>query len=123
MGFLRRHYFLRMLVTMFALLRRHIRWPEAITLALLAIALQLGFAGTGTKNPYLAAWSLPLGLLLYGVGSTLNSGSEWLRERFVASRRGTLFTHGPYTVVRHPNYLGDVLLFVGWALVVGQVWR
>jgi len=63
-----------------------------------------------------------LGVTLYAVGGVLRLWPVYvLGNRFsglVAIQPGhTLVTNGPYTYIRHPSYLGVIVIMLGWALV------
>jgi protein-S-isoprenylcysteine O-methyltransferase Ste14 len=63
-----------------------------------------------------------LGLLLYILGGGLRTWAIWtLGRRFsglVAIQQDHLLeTHGVYAVIRHPSYVGAILLVMGWMLV------
>ncbi len=66
------------------------------------------------------------GLLL--VGATLATWAMVVNGFFSAvvrlqTERGhTVVTSGPYRFVRHPGYLGSVLLYTGACLVLGSAW-
>lgn len=116
--------FLRMSGTALVLLRRRFRWNEMGAVVGGVALYQLGFAllGVGSRQP-LSAWDAVAALLFLG-GGALNTLSEWARLRFKArpENRGRLYTHGPFALVRHPNYLGDCLWGVGWALATRSPW-
>ena len=62
-----------------------------------------------------------LGVVLYGVGSLLRLWPVYvLGPRFsglVAIQRGhTLVTDGIYGIIRHPSYLGAIVIQLGWGL-------
>ena len=62
-----------------------------------------------------------IGVLLYAAGGVLRIWPVFvLGERFsglVAIQRGhTLVTGGPYRFIRHPSYLGLIVMALGWAL-------
>lgn len=115
---------LRMSGTALVLLRRRFRWSEMAAVILGVALYQLGFGllGAGARAP-LDGWDVLAGVLFLG-GGALNTGSEWARLRFKArpENRGKLYTRGPFAVVRHPNYLGDCLWGVGWALASRSPW-
>jgi len=116
--------FLRMSATALIMLRRRFRWNEMGAVVGGVALYQLGFAllGVGSRQP-LSAWDAVAALLFLG-GGALNTLSEWARMRFKArpENRGRLYTHGPFALVRHPNYLGDCLWGVGWALATRSPW-
>lgn len=62
-----------------------------------------------------------LGVVLFAAGGALRLWPVFvLGERFsglVAIQKGhTLVTHGPYRLIRHPSYLGVILVMAGWSL-------
>lgn len=115
---------LRMSGTALVLLRRRFRFSEMGAVIGGVALYQLGFAllGVGSPQP-LGAWDVVAALLFLG-GGALNTLSEWARLRFKArpENRGKLYTRGPFALVRHPNYLGDCLWGVGWALATRSPW-
>ena len=115
---------LRMSGTALVLLKRRFRWNEMAVVGFGVALYQLGFAllGVGSSRPLGPFDGLAAVLFLGGGG--LNTGSEWARLRFKArpENRGKLYTRGPFALVRHPNYLGDVLWGAGWALASRSPW-
>jgi len=115
---------LRMSGTALILLRRRFAWNEMGAVVGGVALYQLGFAllGVGSRQA-LGALDV-LAVLLFLGGGALNTGSEWARLRFKArpENRGRLYTRGSFALVRHPNYLGDCLWGVGWALATRSPW-
>ncbi len=114
-------YYIRILFTEFAFLKRGVAWSEVFTIApwVLFIFLFLGIAG-GT-NPKPAGVWLGLGAVLFLLGSWMNSYSEYARNVWKRrpENRGRLYTEGLFRYSRHPNYLGDLLSFSGLCLITG----
>ena len=116
-------YFIRVTLGLFVLLKRRFDWSEAAIVGSLFSGLHLLFA-------WLARDAGPLGpvdglaVLLYGLGSVLNTGSELGRHRFKAdpANRGKLYTGGLFRWSMHINYFGDSLLFSGFALLTTSAW-
>ena len=115
-------YYIRILFTEFVFLRRGVSWSEAATVAswLLMIFLLLAIAG-GTNRAAFAAAGFA-GVALFVSGSAVNSFAEHARHRWKqrAENRGKLYTGGLFRYSRHPNYLGDLVLFGGLCLVAGR---
>jgi protein-S-isoprenylcysteine O-methyltransferase Ste14 len=116
-------YYLRILCTQFVFLQRGMSWSEVFTIAgwLLFIFLLLG--GAGGTNPATFGAAGGLGVILFVLGSWLNSYAEYTRHVWKErpQNRGRLYTGGLFRYTRHPNYLGDLVLFSGLCLISG-VW-
>jgi len=115
-------YYLRTLVTMFVFLRRRMRWNEVAMIAIWIGSLQLMFAFFGGRNDAPLGLVAAVGVLLYVIGSCLNTGSEFQRYRWKQhpEHTGQLFTGGLFRLAMHVNYFGDLVLFTGWVLLTGR---
>jgi protein-S-isoprenylcysteine O-methyltransferase Ste14 len=116
-------YYLRILFTEFLFLRRGVSWSEVWTVApwLLFIIVLLCVTGGTNPEPFAAAGFI--GIVLFILGSWMNSYAEYTRHvwKRQAENRGRLYTGGLFHYSRHPNYLGDLLSFSGLCLISG-VW-
>jgi len=115
---------IRMTLTGLFILQRRFAWSEAAPVIAASAIYQWGFAllGAGTKAPLgVAAW---IGVALYAIGGVFNTGSELQRRAFKSKpeNAGKLYTGGFFSLTRHPNYFGDSLWGLGWALVTGNAW-
>lgn len=114
----------RVLFGMFFILNRRFAWSEAGIVGGLFLGVHLGMAyATGGSPDSLGLWAVG-GLVLYGVGSYLNTASEygrmvWKRD---PAHKGKLYREGLFRHSMHINYFGDTLLFSGFALVTGSGW-
>jgi protein-S-isoprenylcysteine O-methyltransferase Ste14 len=117
-------YFLRVLFGCWSLIRRTMRWGEAIGIGFFVFLVHIFFALLGGTNPEGPGAVASIGALLYVLGSYLNTGSEYMRDRWKQdpANRGHLYTGGLFRYSRHINYFGDELLFVGYAMVTDSVW-
>jgi protein-S-isoprenylcysteine O-methyltransferase Ste14 len=74
-----------------------------------------------------AWWALPGTLLMLGGGACfiwamgVNAWFE-LTVRIQTDRGHRVVDTGPYACIRHPGYIGGVLLFLGTPLVLGSAW-
>lgn len=105
------------------------RWrsylPVFVIVAMLAgerLAVMRGLAG---PPPPASWWLLSLFVSLLGLavrGWTLGlvPRGDWARHRYQRAER--LATSGPYSLVRHPLYLGNVLNATGMVLAPGILW-
>jgi protein-S-isoprenylcysteine O-methyltransferase Ste14 len=114
-------YFLRTLLTTFVFLKRRFGWAEVFTIAVWIGMLQLLFAFLGGRR------STPIGLegaglLLYLVGSYVNTASELQRHLWKRrpQNKGRLYTAGLFQYAVHINYFGDLVLFTGWVLLTAN---
>ena len=69
---------------------------------------------------------LPNGLMaicvaLVVIGTTLMMSSDCQKRSTLRYRPG-LITEGLFSRTRHPNYLGEMMVYAGFALTVGLVW-
>ncbi|HEX8713258.1 MAG TPA: DUF1295 domain-containing protein [Terracidiphilus sp.] len=115
-------YFVRLLFTQFVFLKRGISWNEAFTIApwVFCIFVVLSLAG-GTNSTGLGIAGVD-GIALFVLGSWMNSYAEYQRHvwKQCPDRRERLFTRGLFRMVRHPNYLGDLISFSGLCLIAGR---
>ena len=114
-------YYLRILFTQFVFLKRGMSWNESLTIAvwLLIIVLLLGISG-GTNEAQFGVVGVA-GVVLFVLGSWINSYSEFARHKWKRrpENSGRLYTGSFFRYSRHPNYLGDLLLFSGLCLIAG----
>jgi steroid 5-alpha reductase family enzyme len=117
-------YFIRLLFTDFVFINREVKWSEALTIALWLFIIYMTFAFTGGSNPAKPAAPFYAGIVLYLIGSFINTASEYLRYRWKKNpdNIGKLYTGGFFKYSRHINYFGDVILFTGFAMLTGSVY-
>jgi steroid 5-alpha reductase family enzyme len=117
-------YFARLLATSLVFLKRKVGWAEAFQVGpfLLLIQVVLAWLGARATEPWGGLDTLAL--VLYGTGSFLNTGSELQRMAWKSrpENQGHLYTAGLFRLSRHVNYLGDVVLFTGFALLTRSPW-
>lgn len=109
----------RMTFLAMVLLKRRFGWEEAAGVTLAVAIYQVGFALLGAGEQAPLAWPDLIGIGLFMVGSWMNTWSEMQRRRFKQdpAHAGRLFTGGLFSIVRHPNYCGDLLWVTAWAVV------
>ena len=91
---------------------RELRYHE-IARQGLAVVLILLYALTANPTPFWAWVGLPLALL--GMAVRFHASGFIMKNRELA-------TAGPYALVRHPLYTGNILLVVGFALANVSLW-
>lgn len=73
-------------------------------------------------------WLAAVGIVLFAMGFLLEAAADAQLARFQANpdHRGQLFTGGLFGLCRHPNYLGEILLWWGLGLMAmalsGRPW-
>lgn len=116
--------FVRMIFTLFLLLKRRFGWEELGGVLFALLLYQVGFAllAAGEESAFGALGAF--GIALFLIGSYLNTGSELQRKRFKDNpeNKGVLYTQGLWRYARHINYFGDTLWVTGWAIVTRNWW-
>lgn len=102
------------------------RWQARITFggAFLSFALVLGpywlapilLVRDDTQQP---AWLLAAAAVAYALGVVLMMASD-AQKHFTLAERPGLITTGFFAGVRHPNYLGEMVLYAAFAVVAGH---
>lgn len=117
-------YFIRLLFTEFVFVNRAVKWSEALTIALWLFIIYFTFTFTGGTNSKPAGTPVFTGVVIYILGSFINTGSEYLRYRWkkIPEHKGKLYKGEFFRLSRHINYFGDVILFVGFAFFTGSVY-
>lgn len=117
-------YFLRFMFSMTVLLKRQFAWSEAIIVSGLFVGFHLGFAylGSQTSAP-IGPWDY-VACGMYLLGSYFNTGSEYARHVWKKdpANKGKLYTEGLFRWSMHVNYLGDSILFTGFAILTQSYW-
>jgi protein-S-isoprenylcysteine O-methyltransferase Ste14 len=108
-----------MLFTVFVFFKRGTGWSEIFTIVFWILFIELLIGIAGGINPRPPGGATIAGVVLFLGGSWLNSWSEYQRHVWKQRNRGQLYTEGLFRRVRHPNYLGDLLLFSGLCLIAG----
>ena len=115
-------YYVRLLFTWFVFLKRGIRWGEAIAITVWIWCIFLVLALGGGTDLNQLGWLGVSGIALFALGSWINSYTEYKRHVWKANpeNRRRLYTRGLFSMVRHPNYLGDLISFSGLCLISGR---
>jgi protein-S-isoprenylcysteine O-methyltransferase Ste14 len=74
----------------------------------------------GLNRPAPANWLIAVCIALFTVGLMIMIASDCQKQFTLKYRRG-LITEGMFKYVRHPNYLGEMMLYASYALLV-QHW-
>lgn len=111
--------FFRLSYMMIFLLKRRIPWEESISVPLAFALYYIGFSlfVLPTSKP-LDSFDF-LAVLLFIIGSALNSGAEIYRDKWKKhpENRGKIYTEGFFKYSRHINYFGDILWVIAYAAI------
>ena len=112
-------YFVRLQVTVWVFQKRKWTWLETITITVLMSFVLYAYASVGGNNKQVVGAVEVIGILLYLSGSYINTHSEYYRHvwKLKEENRGRLYTEGLFSLARHINYFGDIVLFTGLAMV------
>ncbi len=115
-------YFLRLSVTLLFFFQRKMYWVEAIIIANIMpwIFPYIAYASGQYSEPI--GLIEVIGILLFFIGSYLNSVSEYLRYSWKQEEQnaGHIYTGGLFKYAININYFGDILLFMGFAAIAHQ---
>lgn len=111
--------FARFLLTLFVFLKRTIPWGETVSVPMAFGLYLLGFPLMARPATVPFGALEIVGIVLFVVGSFLNTFSEYQRRRWKArpESRGKLYTQGLFATSMHINYFGDLLWVSGYACV------
>ena len=65
----------------------------------------------------IAPWMLCICISMYSFGVFLHFASDMQKYMSLAHRRGTLLTEGLWGLCRNPNYLGELMIYLGFSLL------
>lgn len=69
-------------------------------------------------------WTDVLAIVIYVAGSILHTTADLHKKRFKehAENKDRILDRGPWAWSRHPNYFGDFLIYVSWAILAANPW-
>jgi len=70
-------------------------------------------------SPVFPLWLIVLGFILISLGYAF---AVWATVRIQTDRGHVVCDSGPYRIVRHPGYAGNILPLLGIVLALGSVW-
>ena len=111
--------YLRMWITLVYLLKRKIPLEEMISVPLAFSLYYIGFSFLVYETQLPLDSVDGLGILLFIVGSALNTGSELQRNQWKKdpAHKGKLYTQGLFRYSIHINYFGDLLWVSSYAII------
>ena len=116
--------YIRMNLTTFHLLKRKMPIEELFGVIIGCAVYQIGFVLLGGWQSSPLSLLDVFGILLFIIGSYINTYSEIQRKRFKddPNNNGKLYTQGLFKYARHINYFGDICWVTGWAIVTNNIW-
>ena len=116
-------YFFRLLITVFVLLKRKMVWVETIIVSILMSLALFAFVKVGGSNHLPVGIIEIAGIILFLVGSYLNTSSEYKRYAWKKKieNKGRLYAEGLFKYSMHINYFGDIVLFTGLAMIAHSI--
>lgn len=116
-------YLVRTIITLFVFLKRRISWLETFPISILMSLVLVYFMYIGGVQAQSINIMDLLGVIIYLIGSYINTSSELNRHRWKnrPENEGHLYTRGSFKYVRHINYFGDIMLFIGFALITQDI--
>ena len=111
--------FLRMGYMMVFLLKRKMPWEESISVPMAFALYYIGFSLLVLPANKPLDYVDILGVIIFIIGSVLNSGGEILRNQWKKNpqNKGRIYTGGFFRYSRHINYFGDLLWVIGYAML------
>lgn len=93
---------------------------QALWVSLTATAAWIALA---SSNSAPLDWTTWVGLALWVIGFVLEATADMQKSRFKAdpSNRGRFIQTGLWSVSRHPNYFGEILLWIGVLVIAAPV--
>ena len=116
-------YFMRLQVTVWVFQKRKWTWLETIIITILMSFVLYSFAMVGGNNKQTVGVVDIIGIFLYLSGSYINTHSEYTRYfwKQKAGNKGRLYTKELFSLSMHINYFGDIVLFIGFAIVTHSI--
>jgi protein-S-isoprenylcysteine O-methyltransferase Ste14 len=70
-----------------------------------------------SRDVRVVPWFLGICVAMWGIGVFLHFAADMHKHVHLQLRPGTLFTGGLWARVRNPNYLGELLIYLGFSLL------
>ncbi len=117
-------YVARAAYTLLFFVKRTVPWWEAAWGGGMIGFVLFMFVRHGLRAPQPLGYADGVALFIYLAGSYLGTASEHSRHiwKSLPENKGHLYTKGLFRYCRHINYLGDLLLFLGFAILTRQLW-
>jgi protein-S-isoprenylcysteine O-methyltransferase Ste14 len=116
--------FIRFIFTLFVFIKRRIPLEESISVIFAFALYFVGFSVFLVQGAIVPPIGVITGIALFLVGSYFNTFSEYQRMQWKKDKAnsGHVYVDGLFKYSRHPNYFGDCLWVLGYAVVTGNPW-
>ena len=114
-------YFIRLQITVWVFQKRKWTWLETMIITSLMSFVVVAYAVTGGSNQQGMGLIEISGAILYVLGSYVNTQSEYRRHSWKKENKGRLYKEGLFRYASHINYGGDIVLFLGLAMIAGKI--
>lgn len=116
--------FLRWGLTNFYLLKREMSWAEIIVVSMELLLIHSSYSILGGQVSSPVGIMEYIGILLFVLGSYMNTGSEIRRLHWKKDPQniGKIYDKGLFRYSMHINYFGDMVWATGMALISGSIW-
>jgi steroid 5-alpha reductase family enzyme len=93
---------------------------QGVMMFIISLPIQLGMS---RDMDHFGKWQI-LGFLIWLLGFSLESWADWHLKRFKedSQNKGKICMSGPWTIVRFPNYLGEMLVWWGVYFYIFSFW-
>lgn len=112
-------FYVRLVLCLFTFIKRKVSWFEGISVGILYGIMVAMFTIWGTQKSFKNEFIEIAGIVLYVIGSIVNSLSDFQRYKWKKHpmNQGKIYTKGLFRYAMHINFFGDSLMFVGFATV------
>jgi len=112
-------YLFRLMITVWVFQKRQWTWQETVIISTAMSLAIYAFISVGRNNTKAVEIVEIVGVALYLFGSYVNTQAEYSRHvwKLNPENKGKLYTGGLFRFAMHINYLGDLILFAGLALL------
>ncbi len=112
-------FYFRLVICLLVFVKRKVSWFEGCVVGVLYGALVYFFSLWGSMTPVKINVVSYIGTGLFIAGSWINSQSDYQRYKWKkkTGNEGHLYTGGLFRYAIHINFLGDNVMFLGYALI------
>jgi protein-S-isoprenylcysteine O-methyltransferase Ste14 len=112
-------FYVRLALCLLVFIKRKVSWFEGCMVGILYGAMVYMFSIWGCHVSDEVSVINTVGMVLFLAGSWVNSQSDYQRNKWKKKpeNAGHLYTGGLFRYAMHINFLGDTVMFIGYAMV------